>query len=104
LRHSRSRAFQICNELVTATGRRHDLDELPAVLTPRVEDLLGGMDEQRHCRVLPFGHTATLRVRPAAARGRMRYADSERIRRSLRLRSSSLSPPQMPWPSSTWIE
>ena len=35
---------------------RHDLDQLPALLTIVVEDLLGRVDHERHRRVLPLLH------------------------------------------------
>src|SRR5919204_4850768 len=39
-----------------------DGDQLPAVLTPGVEDLLGVVRQQGHGRVLPLGHLGVLLV------------------------------------------
>src|SRR5205814_7438924 len=49
------------NELVAAGRTGHDRDQLPAVVSPVVEDLLGRVDEQRNGRVLPLVHAPTLR-------------------------------------------
>ena len=46
------RALQVGDELLGVRAG-HDLDELPAVDAPGVEDLLGRVDEQRHGGVLP---------------------------------------------------
>jgi Mrp family chromosome partitioning ATPase len=46
-------SLQVGDELLAAGSGDH-LDELPAVLAPGVEDLLGRMDEQRHGDVLPL--------------------------------------------------
>src|SRR5699024_1164606 len=43
-------------------GTGHHLHELPAVLTPLVEDLLGGVDDQRNRRVFPACHGTILRT------------------------------------------
>src|SRR5699024_8161379 len=39
-----------------------NLHQLPAVLAPLVEDLLGRMDDERNGHVLPLGHVGTLLV------------------------------------------
>src|SRR5690348_13500555 len=44
--------LQVGDEVATVTGQ--DLHELPAVLAPLVEDLLGRVHDQRHGRVLPL--------------------------------------------------
>ena len=46
--------LQVGDELVAAAGAGHDLDQLPAVGAPLVEDLLRRVDQQRNRRVLPF--------------------------------------------------
>src|SRR5699024_3075316 len=43
-------------------GPGHHLHELPPVLTPLVEDLLGGVDDQRNRRVFPACHGTILRT------------------------------------------
>ena len=47
----------------------HDGHELPAVVAPVVQDLLGRVHQQRHRRVLPLRHGATIAA-AAPARGR----------------------------------
>jgi len=41
---------------VLSIGARNNLHKFPPVLPPRVEYLLGGMDEQRHGCVFPRRH------------------------------------------------
>src|SRR5450631_178263 len=52
---SRCRPLQVAHQLlrVRPGDERH---ELPAVITPVVQDLLGGVHQQRHGRVLPLLH------------------------------------------------
>src|SRR5690606_1604372 len=45
--------LEVRHVLLTGRGRHHG-HQLPAVLTPLVEDLLGGVDQQRNSRVLPL--------------------------------------------------
>src|SRR5690606_16139579 len=47
--------LEVRHELLRV-GSRHDLHQFPAVLTPVVQDLLGGVDQQRHRRVFPLRH------------------------------------------------
>src|SRR5690606_14402382 len=66
---SRLRALEVRDELFRIGAGDHG-DQLPAVLTPVVQDLLGRVDQQRHGGVLPLLHGSTL---PAArAGGRLR--------------------------------
>src|SRR5580704_13554717 len=59
----RSRLFplQIGDQLL-GVGSGDDGDELPPVVTPVVQDLLGRVHQQRHRRVLPLWHGPALRL------------------------------------------
>src|SRR3990170_6223639 len=48
--------LEVGDDLLAPAGAGHDLDQLPAVITPGVEDLLRRMHQQRHGRVLPLRH------------------------------------------------
>ena len=48
-------SFEVGHQTI-AVGARHDLHELITVLTPLVEDLLGGVRDQWNCCVLPDSH------------------------------------------------
>src|SRR6266540_618759 len=95
---------------------RVDCDELPAVLSPRVEDLLGVVRQQWNGRVLPAGHfrplgsprrRTTAKAIPSGVRGARGTGNAGRgigqpaRRASSWRRSYSFSPPQMPCGSRT---
>ncbi|WJY73716.1 hypothetical protein CAURIC_10590 [Corynebacterium auriscanis] len=44
--------------MLLARGAGEHRDQLPAVLSPVIQDLLGGMCEQRHGCVFPFSHAS----------------------------------------------
>src|SRR5690606_26382148 len=50
--------LQVGHQLLGVVRPGHDLDELPAVLAPGVQNLLRRVDEKRHSRVFPLGHAA----------------------------------------------
>src|SRR5689334_18089752 len=56
---SRLRPLEVGHQAV-AVRAGHHLDQLPAVLAPVVEDLLGGVDHQRNRGVLPLRHAVTV--------------------------------------------
>src|SRR5262245_38973587 len=60
--HSLFGPLHVGNELLLA-GPRHHGHELPAVVAPVVENLLGRVHQQGHGRVLPLRHGATLATR-----------------------------------------
>ena len=56
-------ALEVGDEVVRAGRAGHDLDELPAVSAPLVEDLLGGVGDEGDGDVLPGGRGAGCVVR-----------------------------------------
>src|SRR5215204_949666 len=56
---SRQWPLEVGDELLRVRPRNHR-HQLPAVLAPIVEDLLGRVHQQRHGRVLPLLHARTV--------------------------------------------